>query len=71
MLHLGMKSCYLFDKEIYKSPIMQVIEFACNALAFHTLDGKPFPVRLTINYVFMNMMDRKKCGLARKTVDIL
>jgi hypothetical protein len=47
---------------------MQVIEFACNALAFHTLDGKPFTVRLTINYAFMNMMDRKECSLARKNL---
>jgi hypothetical protein len=68
MLHLVMESCYLFDEEIHESPIMQVIEFACNALAFHTLDGKPFTVRLTVNYAFMNMMDRKECSLARKNL---
>jgi hypothetical protein len=62
MLNLGMKSCYLFDKEIHKSPFMQVIEFARNALEFHTLDRKPFTVRLTINYVFINMMEEKNVG---------
>jgi hypothetical protein len=70
MLHLVMESCYLFNGEIHESPIMQVIEFACNALAFHTLDGKSFTVRLTINYSFMNMMDRKNVGWIGKTVDI-
>jgi hypothetical protein len=66
MLHLVVESCYLFDEEIHKSPIMQIIEFAYNALAFHTLDEKPFPVRLAIDNAFMNMMDRKECRLARK-----